>query len=66
MLNLLYIVSFIMSNVNEKFSRFSEGKVVGPINKTPRECHPGFEETRGDSEWREAMRNKNNLGSHRL
>lgn len=55
-----------MSNVNEKFSRFSEGKVVGPINKTPRECHPGFEETRGDSEWREAMRNKNNLGSHRL
>lgn len=54
MLNLLYIVSFIMSNVNEKFSRFSEGTVVGPINKTPRESHPGFEETRGDSEWREA------------
>lgn len=43
-----------MSNVNEKFSRFSEGKVVGPINKTARESHPGFEEMRGDGEWREA------------
>lgn len=60
------IVSFIVSSVNEKFSRFSKGKVVDPINKSPREAHPGLEETRGDSEWREAVRNKNNLGSHRI
>lgn len=43
-----------MSNVNEDFLssfRVSEGTIVGPINKTPRESHPGFEETRTDSEW---------------
>jgi hypothetical protein len=42
-----------MSNVNENFLssfRVSEGKIVGPIIKTPGESHPGFEEARTDSE----------------